>query len=116
MTDEKPPQGEGAGPDQLAAAEALLRETAEALSLLLARVKAGEFGRLEDLVREQAQLRKAALAALHERQSFDKHKRDRGAEVPLPALDLAAARDEVGRRLARLRRAAGADGVSGEPE
>ncbi len=116
MTTRRPPEGETAGNDPTAAAEALLSETAEVVRQLLAQVRAGEFGKAEALAREQAQLRKALLAAITERQTIERLKRESGAEAPNAALDLVAAREEIGRRLARLRAAAGADGVSGKPE
>ena len=94
-----------AGQDLLAEAEELFRTSAE---LLAARLRALREGRVEGL-KETAQatrdLRAALQLALEERTRLEKLRRqDDGGGAG--ALDLAAARDEIGRRLACLRGAA----------
>lgn len=94
-----------AGQDLLAEAEELFRTSAE---LLAARLRALREGRVEGL-KETAQatrdLRAALQLALEERTRLEKLRRqDDGGGTA--ALDLAAARDEIGRRLACLRGAA----------
>lgn len=94
-----------AGQDLLAEAEELFRTSAE---LLAARLRALREGRVEGL-KETAQatrdLRAALQLALEERTRLEKLRRqDDGGGAA--ALDLAAARDEIGRRLACLRGAA----------
>ena len=94
-----------AGQDLLAEAEELFRTSAE---LLAARLRALREGRVEGL-KETAQatrdLRAALQLALEERTRLEKLRRqDDGGGAG--ALDLAAARDEIGRRRACLRGAA----------
>lgn len=65
----------------------------------------------KDLTEEFRSLRKALEIAYHERANLQKLK---GSEAAASAtLDLAAARDEIHRRLDRLRTTRGGDGVSG---
>lgn len=94
-----------AGQNLLAEAEELFRTSAE---LLAARLRALREGRVEGL-KETAQatrdLRAALQLALEERTRLEKLRRqDDGGGAG--TLDLAAARDEIGRRLACLRGAA----------
>ncbi|MEO0830516.1 MAG: hypothetical protein AAFY03_08650 [Pseudomonadota bacterium] len=63
-----------------------------------------------------AELRKATLVILHEKQSLEKQRRATAGAVHDYALDLDAARVEVARRLARLSSVYGAEGVSGGSE
>lgn len=114
MTDETPPDGEEvAGMDPVAASTLLLSETVEVVRLLMEQVRAGDFGRLDELAREQANLRKALAAAILERQHAQRLRRDEPADAA-GALDLDAARAEIGRRLARLRSAADAKERAGQ--
>ena len=111
MTETTAPQGQcGAGDDPLAATIALFDETAEVVRHLLERVKAGELGRIDELGREQAGLRRALAATVLERQHARRLKQEEDGVAEGQLLDLGAARAEIGRRLARLRDAADAEG------
>ena len=117
MTDDGSPEGQvGTGHDPVATTLALLGETAEAVRLLMEQVKAGKFGRLDELVKEQAALRRALGAAIHERQQAERLRREGGVEAGEHILDLGAARAEIGRRLARLRDTAKTDAAVQEPQ
>lgn len=110
------PKGQdGTGHDPVETTLALLGETAEAVRLLMDQVKAGKFGRLDDLVKEQVALRRALAAAIHERQQAERLRREGGFGEGEHTLDLGAARAEIGRRLARLRASAEAEATPSEP-
>ncbi len=98
------PEGEiPAGYDPVVTTIRLLDQTAAALQRVMRHVEAGEFGRLDELLKEQAALRRALTAAITERQHAQKIRREEAAVAGRDVLDLEAARAEVGRRLARLR-------------
>ena len=116
MTQTNPPDGEGAPQDMIAATEQLFHSSTKALSEALRKLEAGDTDRVAELPVALAQVRKALTLALTERHALAKLGYDTGAGgglgVPDAAYDLAAARDEIGRRLARLRAAREAGGVS----
>jgi hypothetical protein len=120
MTQKKPPDGEGPQQDLIAATEQLFHSSARALALALGKLEAGETDKVAELPVALAQVRKALTLALMERQAVAKLGHETGdaggGGVSHAALDLAAARDEIGRRLARLRNARDAGGVSGGVE
>jgi hypothetical protein len=119
MNEERAPEGhDDVGVDPLAATIALFDETADVVRHLLERVKAGELGRIEELGREQAGLRRALAAAVLERQHARKIKQEDEHVAEGHLLDLGAARAEIGRRLARLRAAEdiGGGAEAAEPE
>lgn len=117
MTDDRPPAAEAAtGYDPVLATIHVLDKTAAALEQVMGQVEAGDFGKLDELLKEQAALRRALTAAIMERQHAQKIRRDETARDGGDALDLAAARAEVGRRLARLRAAAAADGGAAQAQ
>ena len=106
--DDGPPTGAPPkGADLVAEADHLFYSVARSLDDALKRVERGEFGRAAEMAAAVRDLRKALGAALHERQTLERSDTDGGGG----ALDLAAARAEIGSRLARLRAA----GVAGEP-
>ncbi len=70
------------------------------------RLRKGELGDLKDGVRVMKDLRAALQIVFEERAKVAKLKEDVGASGDERALDLDAARVEIGRRLARLRDAA----------
>lgn len=94
----------------------MFRELAEELHRLRVGLRAGlkegapaEPGELSGEVREAAKLvrdlRAATQLVLEERNRVDKLRKDIGGQAGQGRLDLDAARDEIGRRLACLRRA-----------
>ena len=94
----------------------MFRELAEELHRLRVGLRAGlkdgaaaEAGELSGEVREAAKLvrdlRAATQLVLEERNRVDKLRKDSGGQAGQGRLDLDAARDEIGRRLACLRRA-----------
>ena len=110
MQQATPPEGETpAGYDPVLATIRLLDQTAAALERVMAHVEAGEFGKLDELLKEQAALRRALTAAITERQHAQKIRREEAASEGRDVLDLGAARAEVGRRLARLRASEGGE-------
>ena len=117
MHDMPEPEGEPPpGYDPVVATIRLLDQTAAALERVMVHVEAGDFGRLDELLKEQAALRRALTAAITERQHAQKLRLSEAASEGRDVLDLDAARAEVGRRLARLRAAAGAEEGAGATE
>jgi hypothetical protein len=98
--------------------EQLLNLSIRRLTLLLEREVEFTTGAGRELSDEFRSLRKALEIAYHERASLQKLKNaqaggEAGASASaIACLDLDAARDEVRRRLARLRASAGGDGIS----
>lgn len=107
-----PPEGpytpEGAVEfDPVNIAGSLFRDCAEDLTRLRLRLQSGETDELKDAVKLVRDLRAATQLVLEERNKVDKLRKDIAGAVGAGALDLAAARDEIGRRLACLRGARG---------
>lgn len=88
-------------------ADGLFRSYAADLTRLRVRIQAGETDDLKESGKLVRSLREAAHLVLEERNKVDKLRKDAAGQVGADALDLVAARDEVGRRLACLRRAGG---------
>ncbi|WP_149764313.1 permease [Paracoccus thiocyanatus] len=88
-------------------ADGLFRSYAAELNRLREKIEAGETGELKESTRLVRDLRAATQMVLEERSKVDKLRKDAAAGVGAGALDLDAARDEIGRRLACLRRAEG---------
>ncbi|WP_287883443.1 MULTISPECIES: permease [Paracoccus] len=101
--------GAGAAPDTnvLEIADGLFRSYAAELNRLRERIEAGETGELKESGKLVRELRAATQMVLEERSKVDKLRKDAAGRVGAGALDLDAARDEIGRRLACLRRAGG---------
>ncbi len=113
----RPDPGAPATPaDPVATTLALLGETAEAVRGLMQQVRDGDFGRLDELVKEQAALRRALGAAIHERQAAERMRREEGGVHADGVIDLEQARAEIGRRLARLRSLADAKEGASKPQ
>ncbi|WP_134725227.1 permease [Paracoccus luteus] len=87
--------------------EGLFHAYADDLEQARKKVLAGEFGQVKDSAKLARDLRDAAQLVLEERNKVDKLRKDVAGTVGEASLDLAAARDEIGRRLACLRRAGG---------
>ena len=98
---------EAAELDVLAIADGLFRSYAADLTRLRAQIQAGETDELKESGKLVRALRDATHLVLEERGKVDKLRKDAAGQVGAGALDLVAARDEVGRRLACLRRASG---------
>lgn len=85
--------------------------TLETLKAAISDIEAGQHGPARDMAGLLSSLRKAMEYALNERTKFD---RDTGSDGA--GFDLDAARDEIGRRLDRLRATSGARDISGGAE
>lgn len=85
----------------------LLDEIVVEIHTAMDRVRKGDLSELKDGVRVMRDLRSALQIVFEERAKLAKLREDRdGGSAGARALDLDAARDEIGRRLARLRDAA----------
>ena len=93
--------------DVIEIADGLFRSYAGDLHQLRLKIQAGETEDLKDSGKLVRDLRAAAQLVLEERSKVDKLRKDAAGSVGTGVLDLAAARDEIGRRLACLRRAGG---------
>ncbi|WP_299358130.1 permease [uncultured Paracoccus sp.] len=87
--------------------EGIFHSYADDLEKARLKVQAGEFDQVKDSRQLARDLRAAAHLVLEERNKLDKLRKEIAGDVGGGALDLAAARDEIGRRLACLRRAGG---------
>ena len=93
--------------DVIEIADGLFRSFAGDLHQLRLKIQAGETQDLKESGKLVRDLRAAAQLVLEERSKVDKLRKDAAGTVGTGVLDLAAARDEIGRRLACLRRAGG---------
>ncbi len=93
--------------DMLAITEDWLREAAETLATTVQAIKAGEFGRIKDSADCIKGLKVALALAMEEGNRVEKLRKQIAGPVGAGEFDLDAARDEIGRRLARLRDAGG---------
>jgi hypothetical protein len=90
--------------DVLAVAEALYREAAVELHRTISAIRGGQFGEVKAAQTAIRDLRATASQVLEERGKVDKLRKNRGGQVGAGgAVDFAAARSEIGRRLACLR-------------
>ena len=95
---------EGGEPvDLLGVTENLLREYAEEIARLLDKAKRGELDELKAIPGNVKQLRDVLVVIQEERSRVDKLRKQVAGLVGAGELDFQSARDEVGRRLARLR-------------
>ncbi len=101
--------GAGGAPDisVVEIADGLFRSYAADLDRLRRKITAGETDDLKESGKLVRALRDATQMVLEERTKVDKLRKDAAGQVGAGALDLVAARDEIGRRLACLRRAGG---------
>ena len=114
MTDGKTPQGEDPPRHLVAQAERQLAACGAELDAVIESIKAGDLGPARDLASAMAALRKALEAVFSERAKLEKITEQSGTRDG--ELDLAAAGAEVRRRMACLRTAQSARGVSGGAE
>lgn len=112
MTMITPIGGDEAARAVLDAAEQHFARTIAALNDIIEEVNAGRTSRARELKAALGDLGKAAQTAFDERARVEKRIRTDAGIVSDYALDLDAARDEIRRRLARLRDSAGAGGFS----
>ena len=96
----------GAG-EAIDVAGEMFREVAEELHRLRIGLRGGSTEDVKDTARLVRDLRAATQLVLEERNRVDKLRKEVAGDVGAGRLDLAAARDEIGRRLACLRRASG---------
>lgn len=100
--------GEEAAPaDLLAETEVLYREIAAELAAAMDRVRRGEIGEAKTAMQALKDLRAAFQMVMDERTRVEKLRKQATGLLRDHALDFEAARDEIGRRLARLREAGG---------
>lgn len=101
--------GAGIAPDisVVEIADGLFWSYAVDLDRLRRKITAGETDDLKESGKLVRSLREATQMVLEERNKVDKLRKDAAGQVGAGALDLVSARDEVGRRLACLRRAGG---------
>ncbi|WP_294923932.1 permease [uncultured Paracoccus sp.] len=91
--------------DVVSIADELFQSFATDLTRLRRRIQAGDTDDLKESARLVRDLRAATQLVLEERNRVDKLRKDVAGNVGAGRLDLDAARDEIGRRLACLRRA-----------
>ena len=99
--------GEAPPVDLLAATEQLYHETAQELARALMAIRDGRLDEIKATVQVVRDLKAAFQMVMDERGRFDKVSKQVAGSIGSGTLDLDAARDEVGRRLARLRDAGG---------
>ncbi|PTV97149.1 hypothetical protein C8J27_101258 [Rhodobacter aestuarii] len=92
--------------DLLAETEELYRAVAGELAVVMRGLRQGEKADVKAAVQSVKDLRAALQMVMEERGRVEKLRKQVAAAVPANGLDLAAARDEIGRRLACLRDAA----------
>ncbi len=101
------PNGDHTPVDLTAATETLYQETAEELIRAILAIRAGEADQLPNAKAAVRELRIVFQTVMEERNRVEKLRKQVAGAVGTGTLDLHAARDEVGRRLALLRDAAG---------
>ena len=108
--DESAESGQGSE-EVLAATEVLFREAALALAQALTRLRAGEMDEAKAALQAAKDLKAALQMVMDERTRLEKLRKQiaggGGGSGGGAHFDLAAARAEIGRRLARLREAGG---------
>jgi hypothetical protein len=105
--------GEEAPDAVLAVAEDWIRQAAEDIARTVQAVRAGGFPEVKTAEKHVRDLRAALELFIDERNRVEKLRKQVAGAVGASGLDFDAARDEIGRRLARLRDAGGGGGVSG---
>ncbi len=95
--------GESTPVDLTAETEILYREAAEELVRIVSAIRAGEFDQIGNAKSAVAQLKVAFHTVMEERNKVERLRKQVAGAVGTGTLDLSAARDEIGRRLALLR-------------
>ncbi len=89
--------------DLMQATEDLYRETAEELMRGLQLIRAGTFDKVTSVPAAVRDLKAAFQLVMEERTRFEKLRKQTAGAIGNGQLNFDAARDEIGRRLARLR-------------
>lgn len=97
--------GEGTPDAVLAVTQDWLREAAEGIAQTVLAVQRGELTKAQDASAHVKALRAALELFIDERNRVEKLRKQVAGAVGTSGLDFDAARDEIGRRLARLREA-----------
>ena len=95
--------GEGLPADVGGLTEDLFREAAEELARVINKIKIGQFEEARVTPSAMGNLRAAFQLVQEERGRFEKRCKQVAGAIGTGTIDLHAARDEIGRRLARLR-------------
>lgn len=90
----------------------LYRSGSRELTDIIEEIGQGKTDRAGKLRGVLSELRKVSVAMMEEARNVEDLRRKLVGNVHQPAFDLAAARDEIGSRVARIRAARGAGGVS----
>ena len=102
------PEGNGGEQvDLLGFCEGMFREVAEEIARALGELKGGKLDEAKAASAAVRDMKAAFQLVMEERTRVDKLRKQAAGAVNGYAIDLDAARDEVGRRLARLRDAGG---------
>lgn len=102
------PEGNGAGQvDLLGFCEGMFRDVAEEIARALGEIRGGKLDEAKAAGTAVRDMKAAFQLVMEERTRVDKIRKQAAGVVNGYAIDLDAARDEVGRRLARLRDAGG---------
>lgn len=99
------PTSEGPPVDLTAATETLYQEAAQELVRVIEAVRAGDLDQTPAAKAAVKGVKELFLIVMEERNRVEKLRKQVAGSVGTGALDLSAARDEVGRRLALLRAA-----------
>jgi hypothetical protein len=97
------PRDENKPVDLLEETQKLYQHTAQELMAAVNLIKEGNLDQVKAATIAVKELRQALTWAMEERASFEKRNKGIAGAVGSDTLDLDAARDEIGRRLARLR-------------
>lgn len=103
MTEMKSIGQDGSPQTLVSVTEEHLSRSVEDLNGIIKAIKAGDISRTKEVTAIISLLGKALQSALDERTRVEKLRRHEAGVVNDYALDFDAARDEIGRRLARLR-------------
>jgi hypothetical protein len=97
------PGDDGLPTDTLAVAEDMCRDAVQQLYVTLRLVRAGKLQEARATFQAARDLRSALQVAVEEKIKIERIRKQEAGIVNAYAIDLAAARDEIGKRLARQR-------------
>lgn len=90
----------------------IYRSSSKELTDIVREIGDGKTDRAKRLQPVLTEIRKASMAMMEEARNVDDLRRKLVGDVREQSFDLSAARDEIGSRIARIRAAGGAGGVS----